>query len=243
MDRRHFLHNINALGFGAFLPSWSSNKQVSLREAQRRGNPGLRIGIVGVGGAGGAILSYLAESIPYLGRSVAINTDADSLQRRDADRKILVADVPDEPIISNAARRLAVRRNAWSAVTEIENAVADLDVVLLVAGMGGVAGTVISPVVAQVLREQNIYTVGFPILPFDFEGQERGRIARRGARELGRHIHSLIPIFNEAFAQTAGENDTIDDIYNQAALAILQHFQRMKSAVAASRFGDTAAFA
>ena len=173
------------------------------------------------------MLSYLAESIPNLSRTIAINTDADSLHRCNAGRKILVGDIQDEPISTNAARRLVVRRSARSAISEISEAVASLDMVLLVAGMGGVAGTEISPIVARVLHEQNIFTVGFPIMPFDFEGQSRGDIARHGAAELGRQVHSLLPIFNETFAQAAGENATMNDVFNQASLSILQHCQAL----------------
>lgn len=181
------------------------------------------------------MLSYLAEGIPNLSRTIAINTDADSLHRCNAGRKILVGDIQDEPTSTNAARRLVVRRTARSAISEISEAVASLDMVLLVAGMGGVAGTEISPIVAQVMHEQNIFTLGFPILPFDFEGQRRNEIARQGAAELGRHVHSLYPIFNESFAQAAGENVTMDDIFSQASLSILQHCKRVTGAVAAGR--------
>jgi len=187
-------------------------------------------------------LSYLAERLPNLGRTIAINTHAGALHRGNADRKILVGDIQDEPISTNAARRLVVRRSARSAIPGITEAVAGLDMVLLVAGMGGVAGTEISPIVAQVLREQNIFTVGFPILPFDFEGQRRCDIARLGAAELGRHVHSLYPIFNETFAQAAGDSATMDDVFNQISISILQHYQRVTGAVAASRLAGTNLF-
>lgn len=228
MERRNFLHNLGALGIGVMLPTSMRN--------------GLRVGVVGVGGAGGNVLCDLARSIPNLCRSLAINTHAGSLFRSNADRKIFLSDIPSEPIKSNAFRRQYVQSSARSAISEISEAVAGLDMVLLVAGMGGVAGTEISPIVAQVLRKQNIFTLGFPMLPFDFEGKRRNEIARYGAAELGRHVHSLFPISNDAFAKVVGDSATMDDVFNLATLSILRHYQSVTRAVAVSRFAGSDLF-
>ena len=226
MDRRQFLQAINTYGLGAVLPASVRNE--------------LRVGVVGVGGAGGNVLHHIAGKLPDKCHTVAINTSTDTLHRLNADRKIRVGDIPDRPVRSDAVRRLAVRRFAWAAIPGITEAVAGLDMVLLVAGMGGVAGTEISPVVAQVLREQNIFTLGFPIMPFNWEGERRTRIALHGASELDRYVHSLHPISNEGLAHAAGENATMGDVFNQASLAVLQHYRSVTRRVVARRLAGTA---
>lgn len=225
MDRRELLQAASTFGFGAVLPASAPNE--------------LRVGIVGIGGAGGNVLHFIAEKLPDSCRTVAINTHADSLRRLNADRKIRVNGIPDRPVRSDPARRFFVRCSSRTAIPGITEAVAGLEMVLLVAGMGGVAGTEISPIVAQALREQNIFTVGFPIMPFHFECHSRNDIARDGAAELGRHVHSLLPIFNDAFAKAAGEDATMHDALNQVSLAVLQHYQIVSRAVAASRLAGT----
>lgn len=222
MDRRQLLQAINTFGLGAVLPTSVRNE--------------LRAGVVAVGGAGGKVLRHITGKLPDNCRTVAINTDVSAWHRIKVDRKIRVGDIPDRPVRSDAARRLVVRRFARAAIPRITEAVAGLDMVLLVAGMGGVAGTVMSPVVARVLREQNIFTLGLPILPFEWEGQRRGDIARYGASELGRHVHSLIPISNEALALAEGENATIQDVFNQASLAVLRHYQSVTHKAEATLF-------
>lgn len=229
MDLRQFLQAINTFGLGVVLPASVRNE--------------LRLGVVGVGGTGGNVLRQFAEKLPDNCRTVAINTHADSLHRLNADRMIRVGNIPDSQVRSDAARRLVVRRFAWAAIPRITEAVAGMDMVLLVAGVGGVAGTEISPIVARVLGQQNIFTLWFPIIPFDFEGQRRGDIARYGAAEVGRHVHSLIPICNEAFAQAAGENATMDDVFNQISLTVLQHCQSVTRAATANRISGTDLFA
>lgn len=247
MDRRHFIHVVNTLAFGSVLPASAETtgaarglvertNSIGLKEGIRNG---LRVGLVGVGGIGSHLLRDIAEKLPDKCRTVAINTHANSLLHLDADRKIRICDIEDEPVQSNFARRVVVRRFSRAAIPEIADAVAGLDMVLLVAGMGGVAGTVISPIVAQVLREQGIFTLGLPILPFDWEGQRRNKIARYGVRELGLHVNSLLPISNDAFVQVADESATFDDIMNQIALGIVQLCRSMTHMVAVN--GQTSA--
>ena len=241
MDRRHFLKAVNACSAACALstsalatlaaprqePVNSVGRSAAVRNA-------FRVGIVGIGGAGGNVLDYLAERLPHLDRTVAINTDADSLRRRKADRKIRIGDIDDEPVKSNMARRAIVRRNARSAVDEIADAIAGLDMVLLVAGMGGVAGTEISPIVAQVLREQNIFTIGVPILPFEWEGKTRNQTARSGARELGQWAHSLRPISNDSMARDVGENATMDEVFNHVSQVPIQVYRSVTNSVASN---------
>lgn len=135
MDRRLFIHTLNAVvacsvltesELAAAMPSVAPARLIETTDGSRDFP---KIGVVAVGGIGRSILSELASSLPYLHRTIAINTDA-------------------RPII-----------------TEIVGAVAGLDMVLLVAAMGDGTGTGISPVVAQVLLEQNILTLGLTLSP------------------------------------------------------------------------------
>lgn len=221
MDRRHFLHAVNVFGVGTVMPTLPCSEY--------------RVGIVAVGGAGGNVLNDLAGCLPRRCRTVAINTQSSSFHRLIADRRISIDGTPSQFVMSDDSRRLTVQRRAQSAVGEIADAVNGLNLVALVAGMGGVAGTEISPIAAQVLRHQNICTVGIPIMPFHFEGERRSDIAREGAAKLGRHVHSLIPISNETFAQAAGENASMADVFNQVSLAVLKHYQWVTRPIEASR--------
>lgn len=67
MDRRQLLQAASTFGFGAVLPASAPNE--------------LQVGIVGIGGAGGNVLHFIAEKLPDSCRTVAIDTHADSLRR------------------------------------------------------------------------------------------------------------------------------------------------------------------
>lgn len=170
MHRRQFLQTLNAMGASIVLPASAfyeegptaispTTKQAlvaptnAVEVAQRIP----KIGIVAVGRLGNAILNEIAGRLPYLSRAIAINTDIASLQRINADRKILVGDGT-----AMALDPLGARLLAKSSLPEIADAVAGLDMVLLVADMGSAAGSGISPMVAQMLREQAVMLGALP---------------------------------------------------------------------------------
>lgn len=186
-----------------------------------------RIGLLAVGGISRSILCDTAWWLPYLRRTIAINTDADSLLRVKADRKILVSDGKTRPLNPHAAQLLA-----QLVIPEVVDAVTGLDMVLLVSGMGGVAGTGIAPVVAQVLREQNILTLGFTTSPFAFEGKQRHQNAQHGIRELGVQVNALLPVSNSDLEQVVDENASHEAVMKHAPLAFIQLCRSITNSVA-----------
>ena len=236
MHRRQFLQTLNAMGASVILPASAFYDEgpsvitpittqpliAPANAVEVDGNDWdiPKVGVVAVGGLGGAILSDLAGRLPYVNRTIAIDTDANSLHRAMADRKILAGDGKALPLDSPVARRLA-----RSSMPEIANAVAGLDMVLLVAGMGGADGSGISPMVAQMLREQDILTLAFATSPFDFESQQRKQNAQTGIRELRLHVNALLPFSKGNIRLFTGQNDLFNSVSSQATLAFNQFWQ------------------
>ncbi|MDP2370607.1 hypothetical protein [Rhodoferax sp.] len=209
MNRRQLIRAANAIAVGTFLPA-------SARAHIRPGHlspytltpvvdidPGFgaadatrsvpRIGVVSVGGIGGVCLPGLgagARCLPWLDRSIAIDSYGIELHFMEADRKILVGDgkTQFDPFANCDATR--------STVTEIATAVAGLDIVLLVAGVGGTTGSTLAPFVAQVLRDQGILSFGVPVLPHPSESAYRQERAQAGVGKLRAMVNGQIPIAN-----------------------------------------------
>lgn len=233
MQRRQFLQTLNAMGASIVLPASAFYDEgtsvithtttqplitpANAVEVDGRVSDIPKVGIVAVGGLGCAILNEFTGRLPYLSRSIAINIDGKSLHRVKADRKILVGDGKAQPLNPYATRLLA-----QSSIHEIADAVAGLDMVFLVAGMGGATCTGIAPMVAQMLREQNILTLAFVTSPFDLVSQQRKQNAQTGIRELRLHVDALLPFSTYAHAQETGQNDLFPSVSSQAALAFDQ---------------------
>jgi cell division protein FtsZ len=179
-----------------------------------------KVGIVAIGGLGCTILSNLAGRLPYLGPSIAIDTDVGSLNQVKADRKIRVCGGKSFPLDPRATRLLV-----QSSISEITDAVAGLDMVFLVVGMGGSAGSGIAPLVAQILREHDILTLAFTSLPSSSDKQQRQQIAQTAIRKMQPHVDALLPFYNGNMAQVAVENASFTSVSTQAALTFDQLWQ------------------
>lgn len=227
MYRRQFLQALNAMGVSSVLPASAFYAEglsaITPTNAVGVTNSGWdipKVGVVAVGGSGCAILSDLIGHLPCLGLSIAIDTHVSALQRVKADRKILVGDGKALPLNPRTARLLAL-----SCMPEIASAVAGLDMVFLVAGMGGAAGSGIAPIVVQMLREQDILTLAFATLPSNFESRLRQQNAQTGIRELRLHANALLPFSNGNIGRIDGENTSFNSASIHAAMAFKQLWQ------------------
>ena len=78
----------------------------------------------------------------------------------------------------------------------IESILKEVDVLFLIAGMGGLTGTRVTPTIAKLARERGIYTSAVVTMPMEMEGKERIEIAEKGILELRNHVDSLIELPN-----------------------------------------------
>jgi len=157
---------------------------------------GAKIRVVGVGGGGGnAVNSMIAKGL--LGVDfIAINTDAQALERNNANTHIHVG--------ANVTRGLGAGADpaiGMKAVEEDREAVADMlagtDMVFVTAGMGGGTGTGGAPVVASIAHSVGSLVVGIVTKPFAWEGKKRLQQAEEGIAELKKHVDTLIVIPNQ----------------------------------------------
>ena len=128
--------------------------------------------IFGVGGAGVQLLDALnAEEFAGAGFA-AVNTDAASLAASSATVKIHLE--------TKLLRGLGTggdpergRALAEEQFSTLKSACDGADVVFIVAGLGGGAGSGISPVLARAAKEAGALVLAFVTLPFECEGNRR----------------------------------------------------------------------
>jgi cell division protein FtsZ len=210
MDRRTFIQSLPCLGATTTLPAFAfaggtrppTILEVATTPAKSESLSEPRIGVIAVGGAGGTILSELYGKLPYLSHSTAIDIDSDALQRVAANRKILIGDATVRPRDARTASLLANDARA-----QIADAVADLDIAFIVAGMGGVAGTAISPLVAEILRKNQVMTIAAAFTPVNSEGPRRHHIAVDGMLALGDIADTTFRISNDVLCWHACQRD------------------------------------
>jgi cell division protein FtsZ len=88
-----------------------------------------------------------------------------------------------------------------------------VDVIFIVTGLGGGAGTGISPVLAQAARESGALVIAFVALPFDCEGNQRLRQAQSGLEQLKGVADGVICLPNQKIFRVRDENTSVVDAF------------------------------
>jgi cell division protein FtsZ len=155
-----------------------------------------KISVVGVGGAGGKMVSALYDRDIKGVETVAVNTDPSGLSKTECDVKVLLSHLEDEDRVA------AARASAEDQEASLRESLSS-DIVFVVAGLGGAAGTGAAPVVARAARANGAVTIGVAILPFAIEG--RTETAQAGLEEFRRETDSVIVVDNNSLDRFAGQ--------------------------------------
>src|SRR6266571_189925 len=155
-----------------------------------------KISVVGVGGAGGKMVSALYDRDSQGVETVAVNMDPSGLSKAEADVKVLLAHTEDEDRVA------AARASAEDQEQQLRESLSS-DIVFIVAGLGGGTGTGAAPVVARAARANGAVTIGIAILPFEVEG--RADVAREGLEALRREADSVVVVDNTSLDRFADQ--------------------------------------
>ena len=174
-----------------------------------------RIVVFGVGGAGGNAVNNMIEAKLEGVDFVVANTDAQALQRSQAEKRVQMGAAITEGLGAGARPEVG-EQSAEDSIEEIREHLGGAHMVFITAGMGGGTGTGAAPVVARAAREMGILTVGVVTKPFHFEGSRRMKLADSGIDQLQEHVDTLIVIPNQNLFRIATEKTTFAEAFSMA---------------------------
>jgi len=160
------------------------------------------IKIIGCGGAGNNMVTWLYKRGIKGAQIIAVNTDQQHLKISEADNKFIIG--------KNCTRGLGCggfpqkgAEAAQESIAELKTAVKGADMVFVCAGMGGGTGTGSAPVVAQLCKDMGSIVIGTVTMPFSIE---RARIekAEFGLEQLRKTSDTVVVIDNNRLVQIAG---------------------------------------
>ncbi|MDP6600007.1 MAG: cell division protein FtsZ, partial [Candidatus Woesearchaeota archaeon] len=160
------------------------------------------IKVIGVGGGGSNMVSWLYKKGVKGAEIAACNTDKQHLDMTNSDRKILIG--------KDLTRGLGCggfpdkgAEAAQESIQEIKDTVKSTDMAFICAGMGGGTGTGAAPVIAQVVKDSGAIVIGTVTMPFSIE---RARIdkAEFGLQQLRQVSDTVIVIDNNRLVNIAG---------------------------------------
>jgi len=188
--------------------------------------PKIKIKVVGVGGAGGNVITRMhAKKINGV-ELVAINTDIQGLKHNRADKKICIGKNTTRGLGAGMDPELG-RSAAEEDREEIENQLKGTDLLFLACGLGGGTGSGASPIVAETAKRLGSLVIAVVTKPFNFEGAKRAQIAEEAWQRLVEKVDAIVTIPNERIFNLIDKDTSIlkafsliDDILRQGVEGI-----------------------
>ncbi len=166
----------------------------------------------GVGNAGITLVDSL-DALEFSGAEFAvINTDATGLATSAAPVKIQLESKLLRGLGSGGDPERS-RALAEEQFSTLKSACAGADIVFILAGLGGGAGSGIAPVLARAAREAGALVLAFVTLPFECEGNRREQQAQQSLELLKPAADGVICLPGTKTAKLIDENNSIVDTF------------------------------
>lgn len=158
--------------------------------------------VVGVGGAGSNIVSWIKQQGIKGAKLIAANTDASHLSITKADRRLLIGEKLTAGRGCGGYPEKGMKA-AEESIEELVRETAGSNIVFICAGLGGGTGSGASQVFAKALRTPNNLVVGVITLPFAIE-KYRYEIAKKAMVALRKTCDTVVTIDNTKLSKVAG---------------------------------------
>lgn len=159
--------------------------------------------VIGLGGAGCNIVSWIAQKGVDGIKTISADTDAVHLMTAKSDVRILMG---EKAYMGRGCGGYPERGSeaAREALGEIKQELAGSNLVFIIAGLGGGSGSGAAPIVAEAARESGALTVGCVTIPFGSEVVRRKK-AISGIKALSNKCDSVVVIDNSKLRTSSGE--------------------------------------
>jgi len=161
------------------------------------------VSIIGLGGAGCNITTYLSEKRVGGAKIIGANTDINHLVLQKADKLMLLGKETCRGKGCGGFPEVGMQC-ATESTEEIKKELEGSNIVFIVAGLGGGTGTGSAPVVAEIAHEQGAVTIACLTLPFEIESLRRQN-AVDAIHALERTCDSVVLIDNTKLRKFAGK--------------------------------------
>ena len=188
----------------------TENQNPLFETSEVSGKPLVRI--IAVGNAGDALLGALATAEFAGAEFVAINTDAAALAASVATVKIHLENKLFRGLGSGGDPERG-RALAEEQFSTLKSACEGANVVFILAGLGGGAGSGISPVLAKAAHEAGALVLAFVTLPFDCEGNRREAQAQTALEQLKSAADGVICLPSQKIFKLIDENSTLIETF------------------------------
>ena len=200
--------------------------------------------IFGVGGCGCKMLRFLI--LHQLNAIPGLNTQ-ESSDKELAPVKLIAVDmqensldglqeVPQVLLTSQIISAAEQGQGSDLIRAQLQPYVDGAELVFVATGAGGMSGSNVAPLLAQMAQESGALTVAVVIKPFSFEGAQRALKAQQCLNEIKAHSDSYIVIDNDLLLTNLGQNISVVNACYEANSIFSDAVTMMLDAVRAGEF-------
>jgi cell division protein FtsZ len=158
--------------------------------------PRCRVLVVGVGGGACNVLGHALADWSDPPMVAAVNTDARALADSGIGLKVMIGRTVAKGLGTGGDAELG-RLAANEDLDALRSLLANVDLLILVASLGGGTATGAAPVLARLAREEGLLTLAYVTTPFAFEGARRQEQAQEGLAALKPFTDTVICLPNQ----------------------------------------------
>lgn len=162
----------------------------------------IKVSIIGAGGCGGNIIADVYKDLKEFGLPVefcALNTDVQALNSlKDGFPNVIQIGERSTGGLGAGSNPEVGKAAAQEDIEKIRNIINEKDLVIIIAGLGGGTGSGLVPIILKETKERDILTLCWFVIPSDFEGSGRLKIARSVLKEMPEFVDSFVVISNDA---------------------------------------------
>lgn len=164
-----------------------------------------KIRVIGVGGGGSSIVSEIASKLKKAS-FVAVNTDSQALKEVNPRVKRFQFGESITHGLGTGMNPELAETAALNEKEKIKKILEGQDLVIIIACLGGGAGSGAAQVFAKISRSLGNLTYGIFTLPFNFEGEKKAEIAKKALERIKPRLNALTIIPNERIFQIVDKN-------------------------------------
>ena len=161
------------------------------------------VAVIGLGGAGCNIITYLSEKKLAGAKIIAANSDINHLVLQRADKLMLIGKETSRGKGCGGYPEVGMQC-ARESEEDIRKELEGINIVFIVAGLGGGTGTGSAPVVAEIAHSMGALTIACMTMPFEIESLRRQN-AMQAIRSMEETCDSVVLIDNTKLRKVAGK--------------------------------------
>lgn len=154
-----------------------------------------RILVMGVGSSGARAVAAMRRLNSDL-NAVVVDTDARLLETMEQERCIHIGASITRGLSAGGDVELG-RQSVEKDSSGIRQRLRNVDLLVIVAGLGGGTGSGAVPVITRIAREAGTLVLAMVAMPFAFEGKKIAKLAEEALKRIRTHADAIIRIPNE----------------------------------------------